>query len=428
MNKIKLALKLVNTKSQGERVLINLADDPNPNIVLEKQLDQLVESLNVSKAISEDPHPYEKFLAQLRKSHKWQNAIKLLYASHYLMDRIGQPFCVAFARERLSNIDKLPKDKHGTEYFYDVITTNYYSMLNCYANCFNIIQKMTRISIESIVESITSNEMTYLSNLLEIKDFIKLITMTHVGIKESLENAKYRPIFEKIATRLIKDIIPAYNVLTEVLDNSKEKIFVLDRRTALMLDELYSETIQITKKLKVFLEELPLKEKTYLNQVDFFEFDPEFNKREELFMLDMKNLDKDTPRIRALHTQEDEDYSHKKEVELKSRKGNRPLGVKDINAPQVHVKASTNTKGSRHAHKSSEAYRMLSPEVSNDENSSLRAQLKSPSGDSLSSEELFFGGDNQESNIQSSVLPREDIDLLGTQQDLLSSNLLSMEK
>jgi len=289
-------------------------------------------------------------------------------------------------------------------------------------------KKMTRISIESIVESITSNEMTYLSNLLEIKDFIKLITMTHVGIKESLENAKYRPIFEKIATRLIKDIIPAYNVLTEVLDNSKEKIFVLDRRTALMLDELYSETIQITKKLKVFLEELPLKEKTYLNQVDFFEFDPEFNKREELFMLDMKNLDKDTPRIRALHTQEDEDYSHKKEVELKSRKGNRPLGVKDINAPQVHVKASTNTKGSRHAHKSSEAYRMLSPEVSNDENSSLRAQLKSPSGDSLSSEELFFGGDNQESNIQSSVLPREDIDLLGTQQDLLSSNLLSMEK
>jgi len=40
MNKIKLALKLVNTKSQGERVLINLADDPNPNIVLEKQLDR----------------------------------------------------------------------------------------------------------------------------------------------------------------------------------------------------------------------------------------------------------------------------------------------------------------------------------------------------------------------------------------------------
>jgi len=69
--------------------------------------------LNVHKAISEDPHPYEKFLSQLRKCNKWQNAIKLLYASHYLMDRIGQPFCTAFAREKLSNIDKLPKDKHG---------------------------------------------------------------------------------------------------------------------------------------------------------------------------------------------------------------------------------------------------------------------------------------------------------------------------
>ncbi len=73
----------------------------------------MVESLNVHKAISEDPHPYEKFLSQLRKCNKWQNAIKLLYASHYLMDRIGQPFCTAFSREKLSNIDKLPKDKHG---------------------------------------------------------------------------------------------------------------------------------------------------------------------------------------------------------------------------------------------------------------------------------------------------------------------------
>jgi len=40
MHKIKLALKLVNTKSQGDRVLINLAEDPNPNIVIEKQLDR----------------------------------------------------------------------------------------------------------------------------------------------------------------------------------------------------------------------------------------------------------------------------------------------------------------------------------------------------------------------------------------------------
>jgi len=40
MHKIKLALKLVNTKSQGDRVLINLAEDPNPNIIIEKQLDR----------------------------------------------------------------------------------------------------------------------------------------------------------------------------------------------------------------------------------------------------------------------------------------------------------------------------------------------------------------------------------------------------
>jgi len=42
-----------------------------------------------------------------------------------------------------------------------------------------------------------------------------------MGIHEALGNNKYSQIFEKIAMRIIRDIIPAYNVLTEVLDNSK---------------------------------------------------------------------------------------------------------------------------------------------------------------------------------------------------------------
>ncbi len=181
-----------------------------------------------------------------------------------------------------------------------------------------------------------------------------------------------------------------------------------------MLDELYSETILITKKLKPFLGELPLKDKSYLNQVDYFEFDPEFNKREELFMLDMRNLDKDTPRIRAMHTEGD-DFSAK-DVEMKSR-SNKPLGVKDINAPQIIVKAagSKNTESKKKA----QNYRLLSPEVSNDENSALRMGMKSPSGDSLSAEDLLNNDNSAEVNLQGPVLQ---------DYDLLSSNLLTIDE
>jgi len=185
-----------------------------------------------------------------------------------------------------------------------------------------------------------------------------------------------------------------------------------------MLDELYSETILITKKLRVFLGEIPLKDKNYLNQVDYFEFDPEFNKREELFMLDMRNLDKDTPRIRAQHTEGD-DFSAK-DVELKSR-SNKPLGVKDINAPQIIVKAAGSKNASSSSKKkTTQKYNLLSPEASNDENSALRMGFKSPSGDSLSSEDLLNNENSSEVNIQGSILPKEDY-------DLLSSNLLTVD-
>lgn len=55
-----------------------------------------------------------------------------------------------------------------------------------------------------------------------------------------------------------------------------------------MLDELYSDTIHNSRKLKTFLEQVHLPNHLYVPPVKYFNFDAEFNRREELFILDLK--------------------------------------------------------------------------------------------------------------------------------------------
>ena len=57
-----------------------------------------------------------------------------------------------------------------------------------------------------------------------------------------------------------------------------------------MLDELYSETIQITKKFEPLIEDLKNKLNINLPFTNYFVFDAEFNKKEELYMLKIRDL------------------------------------------------------------------------------------------------------------------------------------------
>lgn len=55
-----------------------------------------------------------------------------------------------------------------------------------------------------------------------------------------------------------------------------------------MLDELYSDTVYITRKLEPFLKQLVIPSHLYIPPVKYFNFDPEFNRKEELFVLEIK--------------------------------------------------------------------------------------------------------------------------------------------
>ena len=54
------------------------------------------------------------------------------------------------------------------------------------------------------------------------------------------------------------------------------------------MDELYSDTIQITKKLKTFIENLSFHVQEQLPKISYYALDPEFNQKEELYIVSLK--------------------------------------------------------------------------------------------------------------------------------------------
>lgn len=118
------------------------------------------------------------------------SAIKLLYASHYLMHKVGATFCSVFISEEFDNITNLSKSKstlgivfefllfsNKIDSVYAVMTSNYYSFLVCYANCFKDIQTLSRTSMKDIVASIKNNENKYLLQLIMFKNIVRYVTM-----------------------------------------------------------------------------------------------------------------------------------------------------------------------------------------------------------------------------------------------------------
>jgi len=106
----------------------------------------------------------------------------------------------------------------------------------------------------------------------------------------------------KITLLLFKDVIAIYNLIVQVLQrtisillhNFFTKIYPIDiifdlkGGLALLLDELYSDTIQVTQKLKHLVEKNTLIPSYQIPTINYFNLNSEFNRQEELYILEVK--------------------------------------------------------------------------------------------------------------------------------------------
>lgn len=70
-----------------------------------------------------------------------------------------------------------------------------------------------------------------------------------------------------------------------------ENIFHIEKAMAIMLDELYRDTLQSTLKIQSFIDKVSYKfegQESVLNSFEYYVLDPEFNKEQEKFMLPLK--------------------------------------------------------------------------------------------------------------------------------------------
>ncbi len=123
MQKLKLAIKVLNSKTKVKKNLIKIANDNKFDISLEKDVNRKPTQINsalftlISLALVQrfmEPDSTEKgqdifdiFNEILRNCKEWVPALKLLYVAHELMNNVGPQFCRSFLSEHFERISDI---------------------------------------------------------------------------------------------------------------------------------------------------------------------------------------------------------------------------------------------------------------------------------------------------------------------------------
>jgi len=222
-----------------------------------------------------------------------------------------------------------------------------------------------------------------------------------------------------------------------------------------MLDELYSDTIQITKKLESFLNNLQIRAKEIKKTIRYFVFDSDFNKREELYILNLKKSDSKTSKAHSLHSIQDNPTPKKQTSSypgLESNSSNPMLigqydnqsdfsplhfkgtGKKDLNPSEIIcLGVNESPKGNKAKQLEKLNDKNESPDNSNNE--ALQSDDFSKNPKSQRSDKLLSGNkklellNNEEYSLDSPELSRNASEGLGLMdQDQSDYGLLAIEK
>jgi len=217
--------------------------------------------------------------------------LKSLYISHQAVNLIGDPFNKVLLREFYPNTLPTPKAPSSEDYLLGILVANYYNLIVTYAHYYEDIKDFIRIPPEEIVTAITDADPNPMIKLLTFKNIVKYFGIIKDSFQGALIGLKQTGLIEKMVDRLLTDLVPIYNLMSRVLKLAMKNIFHIEKAMAIMLDELYRDTLQTTTKIQSFIEKisdrLPGKN-LLLNSFEYYTLDHEFNKIEEQFMLPLK--------------------------------------------------------------------------------------------------------------------------------------------
>lgn len=391
MQKIKLALKVFHTKSGVEKILVRLANETLPDVSQDKHINPLVQIFRSAALDDERDNAFEAYNSYLKNSKGWLPILKLLYISHELVDQVGEKFCTAFLSEHFENIFSLMKNKDDVEgYVHGVLASNYYNFLISFARYSPDIHLHRSRDSGFLLKSIQEGDYTSLVQLLTFKNVLKYFTKVEECIEGSANLLKERGLINKISLSLFKDVIVIYNLVSKNLKQTMPKIFEMDSTPALLLDEIYSDFIQISKKLKQLIDKAGLENAFELPKVDYYTFDADFNRQEELYILELKKdkqktVKKDKQEPYQIYMQQYQNF------------------VPGKNNSKLNTKSSQHTKTTEpNGPKSQEYFNLASPEASNYEDDSV-APINKAKEDYSNHQGILVIGENGDFTQQQTI-------------------------
>lgn len=103
------------------------------------------------------------------------------------------------------------------------------------------------------------------------------------------------PIVKEMGKMILLDAVHMYNALKEFVSANIPQVFELDEDTALQLDDLYCDLIRLTKKIDSLYEmKHNFNDFRDIKAPELYQFDRDFNKKEELFVYDIRKRRKPT--------------------------------------------------------------------------------------------------------------------------------------
>jgi len=321
MNQLKSGITSPSSKTTAEKNLIKILNETSSDISFENQLNPLLDALSYYTGTIEGLELYDKIFNHLRTYKNRLGVLKALYISHHAINRIGEPFIKVLLSEFFHNV--LPSSKTITkdEYLLGILAANYYNFLMTYAHYSQDIQTYFKMNVEIILNSIKHGEFGHLIKLITYKNIVKYFITIKDSIEGALANLKKPVLVEKITCLLLSNISRIYNMISRILGVIVEHIFDLDKDIALLIDELYSDTLQITRKIKTFIDKLNLKDNF---SFEYFVLDHEFNQKEELYITSLKNSS-------SIQNQSDSIYLEEKQMYQNFKVGKREYRVDSEN-------------------------------------------------------------------------------------------------
>jgi hypothetical protein len=183
MNKLVLAIKLFNSKSALEKILIRITNEETSNPPKQKHIENLVNEFRDKTTGIEN---LKTFMEYLRQQKDCVAVLKLLIIAHIGITNVGNNFCQTFSINFIDRLQRLITDPENIKsYVLSVLISNYYNYLLHYCRTSQHIKECRDYNQSFITKAVDAGDQAVFQDFLALKVLLRLA----LKLKDSVHTA-----------------------------------------------------------------------------------------------------------------------------------------------------------------------------------------------------------------------------------------------